>query len=108
MDGQAQQILARRLSVPLRNWCVGLAITATGVIASYLWLDQPIVFFVHRNIADKAIFVWLQRILVVFVLLPFFFLAWCELAAHDGVTRTIKFQMEGRNTLKLHGIGGTK
>jgi len=77
MDGQAQQISARRFSAPLRNWCVGLAITATGVIASYLWLDQPIAFFVHRNIADKTIFVWLQRIPVLFLLLSFFFLAWC-------------------------------
>ena len=77
MDGPAQQISAPQLSAPLRNWCVGLAITATGVIASYLWLDQPIAFFVHRNIADKTIFVWLQRIPVLFLLLSFFFLAWC-------------------------------
>ena len=80
MDGQAQQVSARRLSAPLRNWCVGLAITAAGVIASYLWLDQPIAFFVHRSIADKTIFVWLQRIPVMFLLLSLFFLAWCGLS----------------------------
>jgi len=80
MDGQAQQISARRLSASLRNWCVGLAITAAGVIASYLWLDQPIAFFVHRNVADKTLFVWLQRIPVMFLLLSFFFLAWCGLS----------------------------
>ena len=80
MDGHAQQISARRLSAPLRNWCIGLAITAGGVIASYLWLDQPIAFFVHRNVADKTIFVWLQRIPVMFLLLSFFFLAWCGLS----------------------------
>jgi len=77
MDGQAQRLSAGRLSAPLRNWCVGLAITAAGVIASYLWLDQPIAFFVHRNVADKTIFVWLQRIPVMFLWLSFFFLAWC-------------------------------
>src|SRR5262249_42458261 len=81
MDGQAQEISARRLSAPLRNWCVGLAITAAGVIASYLWLDQSIAFFVHRNVADKTVFVWLQRIPVVFLLLSFFLLAWCGLFA---------------------------
>src|SRR5262249_886438 len=80
MDGHAQQISARRLSAPLRNWCIGLAITAAGVIASYLWLDQPIAFFVHRNVADKTLFVWLQRIPVMFLLLSFFFLAWCGLS----------------------------
>jgi len=80
MDGQAQQISARRLSAPLRNWCIGLAIAAAGVIASYLWLDQPIAFFVYRSIADKTIFVWLQRIPVMFLLLSLFFLAWCGLS----------------------------
>src|SRR5215469_2412861 len=80
MDRQAQRISARRISAPLRNWCVGLAITAAGVIGSYLWLDQPIAFFVHRNVADKTIFVWLQRIPVMFLLLSFFFLAWCGLS----------------------------
>ena len=80
MDGQAQQVSARQLSAPLRNWCIGLAIAAAGVITSYLWLDQPIAFFVHRNVADKTIFVWLQRMPVVFLLLSSLFLAWCGLS----------------------------
>ena len=39
----------------LWNWCITLAITAAGVIVFYFWLDQPIAFFVHRNISDKAL-----------------------------------------------------
>jgi PAP2 superfamily len=65
--------------VALRNWCIGLAITALGVIACYFWLDQPIAFFIHRNVTNKSIFVWLQRLPVAFLLLSFFVLAWCGL-----------------------------
>jgi membrane-associated phospholipid phosphatase len=79
MDGQAQAISTQQRYGRLRNWCIGLALTAAGVIASYLWLDQPIAFFVHRNITDKTIFVWLQRLPVAFFLLSSFILAWCGL-----------------------------
>ena len=63
----------------LRNWCIGLAITALGVVACYFWLDQPIAFFIHRNVTNKTIFVWLQRLPVAFLLLSSFVLAWCGL-----------------------------
>jgi membrane-associated phospholipid phosphatase len=79
MDGRAQTISLQRANPRLRNWCVALAITAVGVIVSYLWLDQPIALFVHRNIADKTIFVWLQRLPVAFFLLTLLVLAWCAL-----------------------------
>jgi membrane-associated phospholipid phosphatase len=79
MERQAQTISLQRPNAPLRNWCITLAITAAGVLVSYLWLDQPIAFFVHRNIADKTIFVWLQRLPVALLLLTLLVLAWCAL-----------------------------
>jgi hypothetical protein len=79
MDGQAQSISPQQRYARLRNWCIGLAVTAAGVTAFYLWLDQPIAFFVQRNVADKTVFVWLQLIPVAFLLLSFFVLAWCGL-----------------------------
>ena len=79
MEGQTQPIPPQQRYARLRNWCFGLAITAAGVIASYLWLDQPIAFFVHRNVTDKTIFIWLQRLPVAFPLLSFFVFAWCGL-----------------------------
>src|SRR5262249_54668544 len=79
VDGQARAISTIQRYARLRNWCIGLAITAAGVIASYFWLDQPIAFFVNRNIADKTIFVWLQRLPVAFILLSLLILAWCGL-----------------------------
>jgi hypothetical protein len=69
MDGQIQPISTQRLSAPLRSCCIGLAIAAAGVIACYFWLDQPLAFFLHRNVADKTIFVWLQRLPVALPLL---------------------------------------
>jgi membrane-associated phospholipid phosphatase len=44
-------------------------------------VDQPIVFFVHQIVVDKTIFVWLQRLPVVFLLLSLIVLAWCGLWA---------------------------
>ena len=79
LDEQAKAISPQQRHAPLRQWCIGLAITAAGVIASYLWLDQPLAFFVHRNVADTTIFVWLQRLPVSFPLLSSLILAWCGL-----------------------------
>ena len=81
MDGQTQSFSAQQPRAPLRNWGIALAITIVGVIASDLWLDQPIAFFVHRIVADKTIFVWLLRLPVVFLLLSLIVLAWCGLWA---------------------------
>jgi len=77
MDGRAQQISAQRLSAPLRYWCVGLAVTAAGVIASYLWLDEPIASFVHRNVTNRTIFVWLHQLPLAFLLLSLLVFVWC-------------------------------
>jgi membrane-associated phospholipid phosphatase len=81
MAEQSKAISPQRRYTPLRNWCIGLAITTAGVIASYFWLDQPIALFVHRTVADKTIFVWLQRLPVAFFLLSSLILAWCGLWA---------------------------
>jgi len=81
MNERTQSFSAQQLYAPLRNWGVALAITTVGVIASDLWLDQPIAFFVHRIVADKTIFVWLLRLPVVFLLLSLIVLAWCGLWA---------------------------
>src|SRR5262245_12067806 len=62
MDGQIQPISTLRLSTPLQNCCIGLAIAAFGVIICYFWLDRPLALFLHGNVADKTIFVWLQRV----------------------------------------------
>jgi len=75
MNGRTQSFSAQKLYAPLRNWGVALAITTVGVIASDLWLDQPIAFFVDRIVADKTIFVWLLRLPVVFLLLSLIVLA---------------------------------
>jgi membrane-associated phospholipid phosphatase len=79
MDGQIQSISTLRLSAPLKNYCIVFAIAAAGVIASYFWLDQPLALFLHRNVADKTIFVWLQRLPLAFPLLSSLILAWCGL-----------------------------
>src|SRR6516162_2326478 len=76
---QTKAISPQQRHAPLKHWCTGLAITAAGVIASYFWLDQPLAFFVHRNVADKTIFVWLQRLPVTFPLLSSVILAGCGL-----------------------------
>ena len=81
MDGRAQSFSIQQPYAPLRNWGIALAITTVGVIASDLWLDQPIAFFVHLIVADKTIFVWLLRLPVVFLLLSLIVLAWCGLWA---------------------------
>jgi len=81
MDGQERTISPQQLYSPLRNWCIALAITAAGIIASDLWLDQPIAFFVHRNVADKTFFVWLQRLPVAFLLLSLLVFVWCGFCA---------------------------
>ena len=79
MSGRTQLIPSRQLHSRLRNWSIGLATTAVGVTASSFLLDQPIAFFVHQNVTDKTIFVWLHRPLVAFLPLLFLVLAWCAL-----------------------------
>ncbi len=74
MSGRIQLIPSRQR---LRNWSIGVAITAAGVAASYFLLDQPIAFFVHQNVTDKTIFVWLHRLPIAFLPLSFLVLAWC-------------------------------
>jgi membrane-associated phospholipid phosphatase len=81
MDGKEKPISPQQHYLPLRNWCIALAITSTGVIASDLWLDKPIALFVHRSVADKIIFVWLQRLPVAFLLLSLLVFVWCGLWA---------------------------
>jgi hypothetical protein len=82
MDGRTQWFSAQPPYAPLRNWGIALAITTVGVIASDLWLDQSIAFFVHRIVADKTIFIWLQRLPpVVLLWLSIIVLAWCGLWA---------------------------
>jgi membrane-associated phospholipid phosphatase len=81
MDGQIRPISTHRLSAPLQNYCIALAIAAAGVIICYFWLDQPLAFFLHRHVADKTVFVWLQRLPVTFPLLSSLILAWCGLWA---------------------------
>jgi len=81
MDGKEKPISPQQHYLPLRNWCIALAITAAGIIASDLWLDQPIASFVYRNVADKTVFVWMQRLPVAFLLLSLLILAWCGLWA---------------------------
>src|SRR5262249_31761613 len=76
--GKACQIFAM-LPLAFRNWCIGLAITTVGVIASYHWVDQPIAFFVHRYVVDKSFFDWLQRLPEAFPLLSLVALGWCGL-----------------------------
>ena len=75
MDGQIQSISTLRLSAPLKNYCIA----AASVIVCYFWLDQPLALFLHRNVADKTIFVWLQRLPLAFSLLSSLILAWCGL-----------------------------
>jgi membrane-associated phospholipid phosphatase len=79
MDGQIQPISTVRFSVPLLNFCIWLAFTAVVTIVCYFWLDRPLALFLHRNIADKTVFVWLQRLPVTFPLLSSLILAWCGL-----------------------------
>ena len=79
MDGRIQPISTVRLSAPLQNFCILLVIAGVVTIVCYFWLDQPLAFFLHRNIADKTVFVWLQRLPVAFPLLSSFILAWCGL-----------------------------
>jgi membrane-associated phospholipid phosphatase len=79
MNGWAQSDSAHERYARLRNWCIGLVITAACVIASYIWLDQPIAFFVHRNVTDKTVFIWLQRLPVAFPLLSLLVFVWCGL-----------------------------
>ena len=77
MDKKATQLSPRQLYSPLRNWCIGLAFTAGTVVASDFWLDQPIASFVHQNVTDKTIFVWLHRLPVAFLLLSLLVFVWC-------------------------------
>jgi membrane-associated phospholipid phosphatase len=79
MDGQIQSISTLRLSAPLKNYCIVFAIAAASVIVCYFWLDQPLALFLHRNVADKTIFVWLQQLPLAFPLLSSLILAWCGL-----------------------------
>ena len=62
MDGQIQPISTHRLSAPLQNWCIGLVIATAGIIVCYFWLDQPLALFLHRNVPDKTVFVWLLQL----------------------------------------------
>jgi membrane-associated phospholipid phosphatase len=77
MDEKATQLSSQQLYWPLRNWCIGLVFTAGTVVASDLWLDQPIASFVHQNVTDKTIFVWLHRLPVAFLLLSLLVFVWC-------------------------------
>jgi membrane-associated phospholipid phosphatase len=61
----------------LRKWCIGFGIAVIAVIASCLWLDQPIAFFVRRNVTEKAALIWLQRLPVALPLISLSILAWC-------------------------------
>jgi hypothetical protein len=79
MDGQIQPISTLRFSAPLLYCCIGLAIATVGVIVCYLWLDQPLALFLHRNVTDRTVFVWLQRLPLAFPLLSSLILAWCGL-----------------------------
>ena len=79
MDGQIQPISTHRLSAPLQNWCIGLVIATAGIIVCYFWLDQPLALFLHRNVPDKTVFVWLLQLPVAFPLLSSLILAWCGL-----------------------------
>ena len=79
MDEQIQPLSTVRVSASLRNFCIGFAITAVITIVCYFWLDQPLALFLHRNIADKTVFVWLQRLPVAFPALSSLILAWCGL-----------------------------
>src|SRR5215472_15098098 len=79
MDGQIQPISTVRLSAPLQNFCIWLAITSVVSIVCYFWLDQPIALLLPRNIADRTVFVWMQRLPVTFPLLSSLILAWCGL-----------------------------
>src|SRR5215472_13640782 len=79
MDGQIQPISTLRFSASLQNCCIGLAIATVGVIVCYLWLDRPLALLLHRNVSDKTIFVWLQRLPLAFPLLSSLILAWCGL-----------------------------
>ena len=72
-----QAALPKQRDVRLRNWCIAFGITATAVIASCLWLDQPIALFVHRNVTEKTLFVWLQRLPVALPVISLFILVWC-------------------------------
>ena len=67
MDGRVQPISAVRLSAPLQNFCIGLAIVAVVTIICYFWLDQPLALFLYRNVADRTVFVWMQRLPVTFL-----------------------------------------
>jgi membrane-associated phospholipid phosphatase len=40
----------------LQKWMIFLALTVAGVVASYLWLDRPIAFFVHDHVRQFSIF----------------------------------------------------
>jgi hypothetical protein len=79
MDGQIHQFSTVRFSAPLQNFCIWLAITTVVTIVCYFWLDQPLALFLHRNIADKTVFIWLQRLPVTCPLLSSLILAWCGL-----------------------------
>jgi membrane-associated phospholipid phosphatase len=81
MDRRIRKISPVRLSAPLQNLCIGFAIGAVGVIVCYFWLDQPLAFYLHRNIADKTVFVWLQLLPACFPLLSSLILVWCGLWA---------------------------
>src|SRR6516164_11324701 len=79
MDGRIKPISTVRPSAPLQNFGIGVAIAAVVTIVCYFWLDQPLAFFLDRNVTDKTVFVWLQRLPVTFPLLSPFILAWCGL-----------------------------
>ena len=84
MEGQPQAISRQAHHPSLRNWCIGLALTVIAVITSYLWFDQRIAFFVHRNVSDKTIFIWLQRLPAAFFFLASIVLVWCGFWALIG------------------------
>jgi membrane-associated phospholipid phosphatase len=52
------QLCARRITA----WLIALALTTAFCAVSYAWLDRPIAFFVHRELAQPVLLTQLPRI----------------------------------------------
>ena len=46
----------------LREWSIGLIVTAVAVAIAYIWLDRPFAYFAHDTTAPYRVFVWMQRV----------------------------------------------
>jgi len=62
------------------NWYLGFALTISGVIISYIWVDQPVAYFMHANINQRSTFIWMQRLPEALPLLSAIVLAWAGLS----------------------------